>query len=273
MDKRPARRRLPMRLAAGLAWLIVAETLLVGSVSATQPAAAGGQLAEQPGALQTFDIPARPILASGGALEPLDVTLDDARIAGADWRIDRAAQRAADAAADAAAAEAAAKAKAEAKAAAKAKAAATARAEAKPTAKPGKPSYKGRNHFWYPSLGINQAVYSFPCSRSKSPGNVVYRWGCAGSNNVYLMAHDFGKFYPLYKAYRNGRLKKGMLAVYAGPNGRSHYYRLSFYKVVAPDGDVGWAYASQSRSALTLQTCVSGGKMRLVVRFYEVSKP
>ena len=26
-------------------------------------------------------------------------------------------------------------------------------------------------------------------------------------------------------------------------------------------------------AALTLQTCVSGGKMRLVVRFYEVSKP
>jgi hypothetical protein len=87
------------------------------------------------------------------------------------------------------------------------------------------------------------------------------------------MAHDFGKFYPLYKAYKNGRLKKGMLAAYADPNGRTHYYRLSYYKVVKPDGDVGWAYASTSRSALTLQTCVSSGSKRLVVRFYEVSKP
>ncbi|MET1232452.1 MAG: hypothetical protein ABWY52_06345 [Candidatus Limnocylindrales bacterium] len=265
MDQRPARRRLPMRLAAGLAWIIVAETLLVGTVSATGPARAEPQPADQPGTLQDFDIPARPILASGGALEPLDVTLDDVRIAGADWRLDRAAQRAA----DAAAAEAAAKAKAQ--AAAKAKPKAT--SEPKATSKPSKPSFKGKNHFWFPSLGINQSVYSFPCSRSKAPGNVVYRWGCAGSNNVYLMAHDFGKFYPLYKAYQNGRLKKGMLAVYAGPNGRTHYYRLSFYRVVRPDGDVGWAYASTSRSALTLQTCVSGGKMRLVVRFYEVSKP
>jgi hypothetical protein len=256
-----------MRLAAGLAWLIVAETLLVGTVSATGPAqAADAQPADQPIALQTFDIPARPILASGGALEPLDVTLDDVRIAGADWRADRAAQRAV----DAAAAKAAAKAQAEAKAAAKAKAAKP-KTEAQPKAS--KPSYRGKNHFWFPGLGINQSVYSFPCSRSKAPGNVVYRWGCAGSNNVYLMAHDFGKFYPLYKAYKSGRLKKGMLAVYAGPNGRTHYYRLSFYKIVAPDGDVGWAYASQSRSALTLQTCVSGGKMRLVVRFYEVAKP
>jgi hypothetical protein len=270
MDTRPARRRLPMRIAAGLAWLIVAETLLVGSVSATGPAKASGPLpADQPVALQTLDIPTRTILASGGALEPLDVRLDDVRIAGADWRAERAAERAA----DAAAAEAAAQAKADAQAAAKAKAAAKATIVAAPKAKPSKPSYKGKNHFWFPSLGINQNVYWFPCSRSKAPGNVVYRWGCAGANNVYLMAHDFGKFYPLYKAYRNGRLRKGMLAVYAAPNGRTHYYRLSFYKVVKPDGDVGWAYASTSRSALTLQTCVSGGKMRLVVRFYEVSKP
>jgi len=272
METRPARRRLPMRLAAGLAWLIVAETLLVGSVSATGPSRASDlPSAGQPTELQTFDIPARPILASGGALEPLDVTLDDVRIAGADWRADRAAQRSADIAAAKAAAEA--KAEAEAAARAAAKAAADARADAKPKAKPAKPSYHGRNHFWFPSLGINQNVYSFPCSRSKAPGNVVYRWGCAGANNVYLMAHDFGKFYPLYRAYRNGRLHKGMLAVYAGPNGKTHYYRLSFYRVVKPDGDVGWAYSSTSRSALTLQTCVSSGKLRLVVRFYEVSKP
>jgi hypothetical protein len=259
-----------MRLAAGLAWLIVAETLVVGAVTATEPTNVSGlQPATVPATQQTFDLPARTILASGGALEPLDVALDDVRIAGADWRADRATQRAADAAAT----NAAAKAKADAQAAAKAKAAAKPWAEAKPKATPSKPSYRGKNHFWFPGLGINQNVYSFPCSRSTAPGNVVYRWGCAGSNNVYLMAHDFGKFYPLYKAYKNGRLHKGMLAVYADPRGRTHYYKLAFYKVVRPDGDVGWAYASLSRSALTLQTCVSGGKMRLVVRFYEVSKP
>ena len=266
MDTRPARRRLPMRLAAGLAWLIVAETLLVGAVTATEPAqAADQQPAGQPVTQQTSDIPARPILASGGALEPLDVTLDDVRIVAADWRAERAEQRAVDAAA--------ARAAADARAAAKTTAKPKATTAAKPQAKPSRPSYRGKNHFWFPKLGINQGVYWFPCSRSTAPGNVVYRWGCAGANNVYLMAHDFGKFYPLYKAYKNGRLKKGMLAVYADAKGRTHYYRLAFYRVVAPDGDVGWAYASQSRSALTLQTCVSGGKMRLVVRFYEVSKP
>ena len=42
------------------------------------------------------------------------------------------------------------------------------------------------------------------------PGNVVYRWGCAGSNNVYLFAHAHSAFKPLHDAYVNGRLRKGM---------------------------------------------------------------
>ena len=47
----------------------------------------------------------------------------------------------------------------------------------------------GRNHVWSPALGIDKRVYAFSCSRSRKPGNVVYRWGCAGRNNVYLMGH------------------------------------------------------------------------------------
>jgi hypothetical protein len=265
-----------MRIAAGLAWVIVAETLLVSTVTATQPDRPADGQATQPGVQRPIAIPADSILAAGGPVQP-DIALDDLRLGvAAAWRADQAAQRAAAEAAAAAAAQAAARAKAEAAAKAKAdKARAAAKEQTKPAAKqePKKAVYRGSNRFWFPSLGMRQGVYWFPCSRSKAPGNVVYRWGCAGANNVYLMAHDFGKFYPLYKAWKNGRLRKGMLAVYADPKGRVHYYRLSFYRVVAPDGDVGWAYGSTSRSALTLQTCVSGGSKRLVVRFYEVSKP
>ncbi|MFI5291906.1 MAG: hypothetical protein ACHQ02_03480, partial [Candidatus Limnocylindrales bacterium] len=65
MDKRPAR-RLPMRIAAGLAWVIVAETLLVGSVTAAQPDRAAAGAAAQAATLRTFDIPARSIQAAGG---------------------------------------------------------------------------------------------------------------------------------------------------------------------------------------------------------------
>jgi hypothetical protein len=53
-------------------------------------------------------------------------------------------------------------------------------------------SYHGTNHVWMPTLGINQHVYLFPCTRSRDPDNIVYRWGCAGSNNVYLLGHAYG---------------------------------------------------------------------------------
>ena len=125
------------------------------------------------------------------------------------------------------------------------------------------------DRFSFAALGIYQSVYPFPCSRAKAPGNVVYRWGCAGENNVYLLAHNYGKFYPLYRAYYAGKLTRGLIATYVDGKGKAHRFRLAWYRVVAPDGDVGFAYAALSRSSLTLQTCVRNNR-RLVVRFVEV---
>src|SRR4029077_9252635 len=85
-------------------------------------------------------------------------------------------------------------------------------------------SLKGRSHFWFPAVGLNRAVYSFPCSRSRAPDNLVYRWGCGGSNNVYLMGHAGGVFSPLHRAYTSGRLKVGLKAYYADGSGRVHTY-------------------------------------------------
>ena len=145
------------------------------------PAAATAARGAQPGALQTFDIPARPIHASGGAIEPLDVSLDDVahrrrrlacRSRGATrGRCRRRCRR-------------------------------SRRLRPRPTPgqgcrqgqggrngegrgkadgrSPASRPYKGRNHFWFPSLGINQAVYWFPCSRSKAPGNVGLPLGLCG---------------------------------------------------------------------------------------------
>jgi hypothetical protein len=191
------------------------------------------------------------------------------------------AEAAAKAKAEAAAkskAEAAAKAKAQAAAAAKAKAEAAAKAAAKPapaaTPKPTASKYSGRNRFWYPALGISQSVAWFPCSRSREPDNLVYRWGCAGSNNVYLMAHAWGKFNALNRAYYNGSLKAGQLVVYGDAKGRIHYYRLDWSKTARPTTSASWAWAAQSRSSLTLQTCVgANSELRLFVRFHEVAKP
>jgi len=141
-----------------------------------------------------------------------------------------------------------------------------------PKAPSGAPSsYRGTNRVWIPSLGLNRSVSFFACTRNTALDHVVYRWGCAGSNNVYLMGHASSVLKPLHDAYVNGRLRKGMEVIYADGNGRVTRYAVSFWKVVAPDGDVAWAYAAQSRPSMTLQTCVGANNAyRLVVRLAKV---
>ena len=131
-------------------------------------------------------------------------------------------------------------------------------------------SVSGKNHMWFPALGINRSVSFFSCSNKSYPGNVVYRWGCAGSNNVYLFAHAHAAFRPLHDAYVNGRLRKGMKVMYADAKGKVRTYKLIWWKVTTPTKG-GFAFAGQSRPSLTLQTCVgSKSQYRLIVRFVQV---
>jgi hypothetical protein len=126
--------------------------------------------------------------------------------------------------------------------------------------------YKGRNHVWIPSLGVNRSIASFSCSSKAYPGDRVYRWGCAGSNNIYLFGHAQSVFEPLHDAYIAGSLRKGMALYYAGNDGVVHTYAVRWWKVTTPDKGA-WAYASQSTPSLTLQTCVGArSQYRLVVR-------
>lgn len=132
--------------------------------------------------------------------------------------------------------------------------------------------YHGANHVWMPTLGISKPTYFYSCSNSSYPGNVVYRWGCAGRNNTYLFGHNYGVFYPLYEAWRTGNLHKGMPVVYADGQGRTRLYRVVSWRVVDPT-DSAWAMASQSRPSMTLQTCANkAGTNRLVVRLVAVDK-
>jgi sortase (surface protein transpeptidase) len=132
-------------------------------------------------------------------------------------------------------------------------------------------SFKGRNHLWIPALGINRSVSFFSCSSSAYPGNRVYRWGCAGSNNVYLFGHAYSVFKPLHDAYVRGRLSKGMKVMYADGSGKVSTYAVSWWKLTTPDKGA-WAYAAQSRPSLTLQTCVgANSQYRLIVRLLKVS--
>jgi len=127
-------------------------------------------------------------------------------------------------------------------------------------------SFKGRNHVWIPALGINRSVTGFACSSKAYPGNRVYRWGCAGGNNVYLFGHAHSVFKALHDAYVSGRLRKGMSVYYAGSDGVVHRYSVRWWKVTTPDNGA-WAYAGQSRPSMTLQTCVGArSQFRLIVR-------
>lgn len=131
-------------------------------------------------------------------------------------------------------------------------------------------TYKGRNHVWIPALGINKSVSFFSCSSSAYPGDRVYRWGCAGGNNIYLFGHAHSVFKSLHDAYVRGRLSKGMKVIYADGNGNVSTYAVAWWKTTTPDKGA-WAYAGQSRPSLTLQTCVGArSQYRLIVRLLKV---
>ena len=122
-----------------------------------------------------------------------------------------------------------------------------------------------------PSLGISRSVEWFPCERQREPDNYMYRWGCAGTNNVYLMGHAHSVMKPLHDAYVNGRLSKGMKVWYADNNSRVRVYAVRWWKTTKPTTDAAWAWAPQDVPSMTLQTCVGrNSQYRLMVRLTEV---
>ena len=122
------------------------------------------------------------------------------------------------------------------------------------------------NHLWFPSLHINQGIGWYACGRQTALANRVYRWGCGGHNNVYLLGHAWGVFKPLHDAYVNGTLRKGMVAYWSDSRGRVHRFRVTAWQVVKPSV-TAWATADQPRLSMTLQTCMgSNSELRLDVR-------
>jgi len=139
----------------------------------------------------------------------------------------------------------------------------------KPVTTASKPAYSGYNRFWIPSLGMKDKVYAFPCSRTRAPDNYVYRWGCAGTNNVYILGHAYGVMKPLHDLYVAGDLRRGMVAIYADSSGHVHWYKVTSWRVVLPT-EATWAIASQPVPSMTLQTCVGkDSQYRLNVRLVQ----
>jgi hypothetical protein len=115
-------------------------------------------------------------------------------------------------------------------------------------------------------LWLDHRVYAFPCSRHSYPGMRVYRWGCAGRNNIYLFAHASGPFHRLHDLYAAHRLRRGMTVTYRNAYGTVRTYAIAWWRVVRPTNGA-FAYAALARPSMTLQTCVGpGGRYRLVVR-------
>jgi hypothetical protein len=146
------------------------------------------------------------------------------------------------------------------------------KAEPKPAPKPAAAPAPTivRNHFWIPKLGMSYHVHLFECTRKRPPDNYIYRWGCAGTNNVYILGHAYGVMKPLHDLYVRGGLRVGLVARYADRRGVVHTYRVTEWRVVDPV-DSHWAIASQPVPSMTLQTCVGkDGRYRLNVRLVEV---
>ena len=132
-----------------------------------------------------------------------------------------------------------------------------------------RPTYSGTDRFWIPSLGMSDRVHWFSCTRSRDPDNYIYRWGCAGSNNVYILGHAYGVMKPLHDLYVRGGLRRGMVAIYADGSGHVHWYKVVSWQVVDPS-QVTWAIASQPVPSMTLQTCVGkDSQYRLNVRLVQ----
>jgi sortase (surface protein transpeptidase) len=141
----------------------------------------------------------------------------------------------------------------------------------KHVSRPAAPVYEGRNHLWIPALGVNRSVGWYPCGASRAPGLGVYRWGCAGANNVYLLAHAYAAFRSLHDAYVRGRLRKGMRVIYADASAHVRTYVVMWWRLTTPDNG-GFAYAAQSRPSMTLQTCVGArSQYRLIVRLVAIN--
>ena len=136
---------------------------------------------------------------------------------------------------------------------------------------PHKHVYAGTNHFWIPSLGMSYGVGWYACGRTSTPANRIYRWGCAGRNNVYLLGHAWGVMKPLHDLYVSGGLRRGMVAVYADGSGHVRKYRVTEWRVVRPT-EIAWQIAAQPVPSMTLQTCIGAkSQYRLNVRLVAVN--
>jgi hypothetical protein len=125
-----------------------------------------------------------------------------------------------------------------------------------------------RNGLAIKALGISAPIKAMTTCGGTIP-NGIYRWPCAGHNNLYLLGHAAGVFAPLHNAYHKGSLKPGMIALYTDGAGKVHRYRLQWVQdlPLATWGQ-GASWAATPGPVITLQTCDGAtSNYRIIVRF------
>ena len=131
------------------------------------------------------------------------------------------------------------------------------------------PSLVGKNHFWFPAIGISNSVRNFNCAGSYVIPAGIWHFGCNGPRNIYLMSHAWSDFSALRVAYHAGNLTKGMTAYYAGPDGEVLRYKVAWIRHVTVETfNAGyWEWAINDVPAVTLQTCDgANSEYRIIVR-------
>ncbi|HXN00994.1 MAG TPA: sortase [Candidatus Dormibacteraeota bacterium] len=159
----------------------------------------------------------------------------------------------------------AAKAAAEAAAAAAAQAAPVVQAAPPPNRPAPAPVAVRANTIVIARLGLVQPVgwYGDCLGRAAVPRWGSWRWSCAGSNNIYVMAHNPGTFTPILG------LRAGDIVQYGDPSGRVHTYRVSYTTIV--NNTQMWPLGATSAASLTLQTCWTwDGSRDFIVRALEI---
>lgn len=136
-------------------------------------------------------------------------------------------------------------------------------------------AYSGTYHFWYPAIGINRPWQWYGCEHAGDPAGLgtwyVYRWGCAGAGNKFLMGHASGAFYPLRRAYHDGTLQVGQLAYFANWRGYVSTWKVEWIRRVSTiylnATASSWATEASSTPIMTLMTCDGAfNEYRIIVR-------
>ena len=122
--------------------------------------------------------------------------------------------------------------------------------------------------------GVDARVRPLACGIARLPDGRVYDWRCTDVSNRVLLAHAWGAFHALSRAYDRGVLTRGRILRVTGRDGVVRRYRLRWTRVMTRDFTIrgvswwGRAFGPTAVPSITLVTCRGAtSNRRLVVRF------